>query len=62
MRFQLDAETDRKLNTALKAQPDLVHTIFSEYAAASNGMDETNAKETLIAILSTHYQTLTKEN
>lgn len=62
MRFKLDNETDKKLNHAIKERPDLVHTIFSEYAAASIGMDETNAKNTLVDILARHYQQLTKEN
>jgi hypothetical protein len=62
MQFQLPRETNIKLDTAIKERPDLVHTIFSEYAAASNGMDETNAKNTLVDILARHYQQLTKEN
>lgn len=62
MQFQLPRETNIKLDTAIKESHDLVHTIFSEYAAASKGMDETNAKNVLINILSHHYQQLTKEN
>jgi hypothetical protein len=62
MRFQLDHQTNKQLDLYIKEHPTLVHNIFSEYAAASKGMDETNAKNTLVELLAKHYRTITKES
>lgn len=62
MIFQLDKETGIKLNTYIKEHPELLTNIFSEYAAASKGMDETNAKNTLVELLAKHYRMITKES
>ena len=62
MHFQLDKATGIQLNTYINEHPELLTNIFSEYAAASNGMDETNAKNTLVELLAKHYRMITKES
>lgn len=54
MRLQLDSETDRKLNDAIKAEPNILDQIQNTY----NNTDHTI--DSLITTLATKYRELTK--
>lgn len=50
MRFQLDAETDRKLNDAIKNEPKMLDELQAKYALTDHSI------EALIEVLSTKYR------
>lgn len=54
MRVQLDAETDRKLNQAIKAQPKMLDELMDAYKVTDRTI------ESLVTILSNKYRELTK--
>lgn len=39
MRFQLDAETDRKLNDAIKAEPNMLEELFNKYQESNHSIE-----------------------
>ena len=54
MRVQLDAETDRKLNDAVKAEPKMLDDLFETYKVTDRTIDS------LVTILANKYKELTK--
>lgn len=54
MRVQLDAETDRKLNDAIKVEPKMLDQLFDAYQVTDHSIDA------LINILANKYKELTK--
>lgn len=39
MRLQLDAETDRKLNEAIKAEPNMLDELFNKYQESDHSIE-----------------------
>ena len=39
MRVQLDADTDRKLNEAIKAQPKMLDELFNKYQESDHSIE-----------------------
>ena len=39
MRFQLDAETDRKLNDAIKVEPNMLDELFNKYQESNHSIE-----------------------
>lgn len=39
MRIQLDAETDRKLNDAIKAEPTMLDDLFKKYQESDHSIE-----------------------
>lgn len=54
MRLQLDAETDKKLNDAIKAEPKMLEELMDAYKVTDRTI------ESLVEILSNKYRELTK--
>ena len=54
VRVSLDAETDRKLNQAIKAQPKMLDELMDAYKVTDRTI------ESLVTILSNKYRELTK--
>ena len=54
VRVSIDAETDRKLNDAVKAQPNMLDEILDAYQNSDRTIDS------LITLLSNKYQEITK--
>lgn len=54
MRVSLDAETDRKLNDAIKAEPKMLDDLLDAYKVTDRSIDS------LVEILSNKYRELTK--
>ena len=52
MRFQLDAETDRKLNDAIKAEPNMLDELFNKY------QDTDHSIEALTNLLAAKYRAI----
>lgn len=54
MRVNLDADTDRKLNDAIKAEPKMLDDLYDAYKVTDRSIDS------LVTILSNKYKELTK--
>ena len=54
MKLQLDAETDRKLNDAIKAEPKMLDELMDAYKVTDRSIDS------LVTILANKYKELTK--
>ncbi len=39
MRLQLDAETDKKLNAAIKAEPNMLDELFNKYQESDHSIE-----------------------
>jgi hypothetical protein len=39
MRLQLDADTDKKLNAAIKAQPNMLDELFNKYQESDHSIE-----------------------
>lgn len=55
MRLQLDAETDRKLNDAIKAEPKMLDELQAKYKLTDRSIDA------LIEVLSNKYKEIINE-
>jgi len=56
MRLQLDGETDKKLNDAIKAQPKMLDELLEQYQVTDHSIDA------LVNILANKYKEIIGEN
>lgn len=55
MRLQLDAETDQKLNAAIKDQPKMLDELMDKYQVSDHSIDS------LVTILANKYKEIIHE-